>query len=263
MAIGDLATALLGVFILAVSVSLAVAGLVLAQRRIPLELRQSHNVAIGVVYGALQITFGVIVGFSAFLVLDKYTTAQNTVTSEAADLVEIHRLAQQLPEDNRDHVQQLARSYTQVVVEEEWPMMRGGEVSPHADELVSELARSIEDFEPSTDSERAVYAQGLERVHDLTEDRELRLLNVREGLPPILWVVLIVLGATIVVFTFFLGMSNARLHRGAVAALTVGLTFVILTIVVLDHPFGDVFRVGPEAFERAQNTIEGDRGGGT
>ena len=142
-------------------------------------------------------------------------------------------------------------------------MMSGGEVSPHADELVSELASSIEDFEPSTDSERAVYAQGLERVHDLTEDRELRLLNVREGLPPILWVVLIVLGATIVVFTFFLGMSNARLHRGAVAALTVGLTFVILTIVVLDHPFGDVFRVGPEAFERAQNTMEGPRGGGT
>jgi hypothetical protein len=198
-------------------------------------------------------------------VLEKYTTAQNTVTSEAADLVEIYRLAQQLPEDNRDHVQQLAKSYTQVVVEEEWPKMRGGEASPHADELVSELARSIEDFEPSTDSERAVYAQGLERVHDLTEDRELRLLNVREGLPPILWVVLIGLAATIVGFTCFLGMSNARLHRWAVVTLTAGLTFVILTIVVLDHPYGGVFRVGPEAFERAQNTMamEGHRGGGT
>jgi hypothetical protein len=47
--------------------------------------------------------------------------------------------------------------------------------------------------------------------------------------------------------------------------LTAGLTFVILTIVVLDHPFGGVFRVGPEAFERAQNTMamEGHRGGGT
>ena len=125
-----MATALLAVFILAVSVSLAVAGLVLAQRRIPLELRQSHNVAIGVVYGALQITFGVIVGFSAFLVLDKYTSAQNTVTSEAANIVEIHRLAQQLPEEHRDHVQELARSYTQVVVEEEWPMDEGRRGEP-------------------------------------------------------------------------------------------------------------------------------------
>src|ERR687889_1740542 len=129
-----MATALLAIFILAVSVSLAVAGLVLAQRRIPLELRQSHNVAIGVVYGALQITFGVIVGFSAFLVLDKYTTAQNTVTSEAANIVEIHRLAQQLPETHRDHVQELAESYTRVVVQEEWPMMSGGEGGPHPKE---------------------------------------------------------------------------------------------------------------------------------
>jgi hypothetical protein len=111
------------------------------QRRVPLELRQSHNVAIGVVYGALQITFGVIVGFSAFLVLDKYTTAQNTVTSEAADVVEIHRLAEQLPETHRDYIQELAESYTRVVVQEEWPMMGGGQTSSSADELVNELGR--------------------------------------------------------------------------------------------------------------------------
>ena len=90
-----LTTIFLGGIVLVLAVLLALAGLILVQRRVALELRQSHNVAIGVVYGALQITFGVIVGFSAFLVLDKYTTAQNTVTSEAADVIEIHRLAEQ------------------------------------------------------------------------------------------------------------------------------------------------------------------------
>ena len=255
-----LTTAFLGGSILLLAVLLALAGLILVHRQVPLELRQSDNVAIGVVYGALQITFGVIVGFSAFLVLDKYTTAQNTVTSEAAAIVEIYRLAQQLPEEHRDHVQELAKSYARVVVEEEWPMMGGSQTSSRADERVSELGRGIEAFEPSTDSERAVYAQGMERVHDLSEDRELRLLNVREGLPLILWVVLIVLAATIIVSTYFLGMESARLHKCAVAILTAGLTFVILTIVVLDHPFGGDFRVGPDAFERAQNTMEGTSG---
>ena len=243
--------------VLLLAALLALTGLVLVQRLVPLELRQSHNVAISVVYGAMNVTFGVIVGFSAFLVLNEYTTAQNTVTNEAGDIVAIHRLAEQFPATQQARIQELAKSYAQVVVEEEWPMMIGGETSPHADELVSELARSIEDFEPSTDSERAVYAQGLERVNDLTQDRELRLLNVREGLPPILWVVLIVLAAAIVVFTYFLGMSNARLHRWAVGTLTVGLTFVIFTIIVLDNPFGGGFRVGPDAFERAQKTMEG------
>ena len=215
------------------------------------------------VYGALQITFGVIVGFSAFLVLDKYTTAQNTVTSEAADVVEIHRFAEQLPETDRDYVQELAKSYTRVVVQEEWPMMGSGQSNSHADELVNELGRGIEDFEPGTDAERAVYAQGLERMQTLTEDRELRLLNVREGLPPILWIILIVLATTIVVFTYFLGMGRARIHWWAVGTLTSGLTFVILTIVVLDHPFGGEFRVGPDAFKRAQNIMEATGGQGT
>jgi cytochrome c biogenesis factor len=255
-----LTTAFLGMGILLIAVLLALAGLILLHRQVPLELRRSHNVAIGIVYGTLQIMFGVIVGFSAFLVLDKYTTAQNTVTSEASDIVEIYRLAGQFPDTQQDRIEEVTKSYAQVVVEEEWPMMRGGEASPHADELVSELGRSIEDFEPSTDSERAVYSQGLERVHNLTEDRELRLLNVREGIPPILWVVLVVLAATIVIFTYFLGMESARLHQWAVAVLTAGLTLVIFTIVVLDHPFGEGFRVGPDAFERAQNTMEGTSG---
>lgn len=258
-----LTTIFLGGVVLVLAVLLALAGLILVQRRVALELRQSHNVAIGVVYGALQITFGVIVGFSAFLVLDKSTTAQNTVTSEAADVIEIHRLAEQLPETHRDYIQELAESYTRVVVQEEWPMMGSGQSNSHVDELVNELGRGIEGFEPTTDAERAVYAQGLERMQTLTQDRELRLLNVREGLPPILWVVLIVLAATIVVFTYFLGMGSARIHRWAVGTLTAGLTFVILTIVVLDHPFGGEFRVGPDAFERAQNTMEATGGQGT
>lgn len=254
-----LTTVLLGGVVLLLAVLLALVGLILVQRQVPLELRQSHNVAIGIVYGAINVTFGVIVGFSAFLVLDKYTTAQNIVASEAGDIVEIHRLAEQFPETYRDQVQDLAESYAQVVIDEEWPMMRGGQTSTRADELLNELGIAIGSFEPGTDSERAVYAQGLERVHDLTEDREHRLLSVREGLPPILWVVLVVLAATIVGFTYLLGMGNARLHRWAVAALTASLTFVIFTVVVLDHPFGGGFRVGPDAFERAQSAMEGDR----
>jgi hypothetical protein len=244
-------------------VSIAVAGLLLAQRLVPLEFRKAHNDTISVLYGTLHVMFGVIIGFTAFLVLDKYTTAQTTAASEASDIVEIYRLAESLPQTQRDQIQELAKSYTQDVVDEEWPLMSNGQSSSRAEELVAELGKSIQDFEPSTDSERAVYAQELSRVHDLTQDREVRLLKVYTGLPPILWVVLGVLGILIIFFTYFLGMENARLHRWAVGALTVGIAFVLFTIVVLDHPFGGGFRVGPEAFERALTTMEGTSEQGT
>lgn len=78
-------------------------------------------------------------------------------------------------------------SYARVVVDEEWPLMKGGQTSTRAGTLADDLRRSIEDFEPGTTTEQAVYAQELERVHDLDQAREIRLLNVSEGLPPVLW----------------------------------------------------------------------------
>jgi hypothetical protein len=224
---------------------------------VPFELRKAHNDTIGIIYGTLHVTFGVIIGFTAFLVLDKYNTAQNTAASEAGDIVEIYRLAEAFPQTERDQIQQLAKSYAQDVVDEEWALMNNGQSSSRVEAIVDELGRSLQDFAPSTDSERAVYAQELSRVHDLTQDRNLRLLKVYTGLPPVLWVVLGILATAIMVFTYFLGMEDARLHRWAVGILAASLTIIILTIIILDHPFGAGFRVGPGAFERALNTMEG------
>jgi hypothetical protein len=243
--------------ILVLVVALAVAGLLLAQRRLPLELRKSHNDAISVIYGTLQVMFGVLIGFTAFLVVQKYITAQNAATSGAGDMVEIYRLADAFPQTQRDRIQELAKSYAQDVVDEEWPLMRNGQSSPRAEELFDELGRSIQDVEPTTDSEREVYAQELSRLHDLNQNRDLRLLAVYTGLPLVLWIVLGVLAVLIILFTYFLGMENAMLHRWAVGALTVGIAFVICAIVLLDHPFGGGYRIGPDAYERALSKMEG------
>jgi Protein of unknown function (DUF4239) len=101
-------------------VTLAVAGLLLAQRLVPLSIRESHNAAIGIIYAALY----VMVGFSAYIVLNKYNTSQNTVKSEASNVEELFWLAKQFPESEQNHVQELAVSYARVVVDEEWPLMK-------------------------------------------------------------------------------------------------------------------------------------------
>lgn len=49
-----------GLLILSLSVLLAVGGLVLVQRLVPLPLRESHNTAIDIIYAALYVMFGVV-----------------------------------------------------------------------------------------------------------------------------------------------------------------------------------------------------------
>jgi Protein of unknown function (DUF4239) len=244
--------------VLSLAMLFAVAGLIFAQHRVPLELRQAHNVPLGLIYGAFYVTFGVIVGFSAYLVLNKYTTSQTTVVNEASAVRALYYLAGQFPESQRDQVQELLTSYARVVVDEEWPLMGEGRPSPRAAALDQRITESIDGFQPSTSAEQALYSQALLRDYDLNQNRNIRLLYAREGLPPILWFVLGVLAVIIVLFTYFVGMESARLHVLAVAVLTAGFGFTMFTIISLDQPFEGDLRVNPEAFELVLNEIEGD-----
>ncbi len=201
-----LSTVLLGMLILSLAILLAVSGLIFAQRRIPLRLRQAHNVPISIIYGALYVTFGVTVGFSAYLVLNKYTTSETTVANEAGDVRALHYLAGQFPEPQRKQIQDLATSYARAVVDEEWPLMAEGQPSPRAAALNQQITTSVDSFQPSTSAEQALFSQALQRANELNQNRSVRLLYAREGLPPILWFVLGVLAISMILFSYVLGM---------------------------------------------------------
>lgn len=126
-----------------------------------------------------------------------------------------------------------------------------------AGELADELRESIQDFEPGTESEQALRSEGLTQLDDLDEYRALRLLEVREGLPRIVWVVLIVGGVITVAFTFLFGMETPWLHMLAVAALTVIVSLILYTVATLEYPFDGSLRVQPDAFELVLREIEG------
>ncbi len=88
----------------------------------------------------------------------------------------------------------------------------------------------------------------------------MRLLEVREGIPSILWVVLILGGATTVCFTYLLGVRTEWLHVFMIAAYTLVLALILFTTSALDYPFAGVALVGPDAFEAALSRM-GSSGG--
>jgi len=242
-------TALLGALTVAVATALAVAGLLLTRRLVPLAVLESHNVATGIVYAALYVVYGVALGFSLLLVREQFEASRRTVEGEAVALERIHRLAEPFPESGRGRVRDLAAAYARTVAEEEWGAMGRGQASPEAARLADELGRAVRALEPTGDAQAALYAESLARLDDLRENRALRLLEVREGLPGIIRVVLVAGGAITVAFTYLFGMRDPRLHALAVGALTVVLSLVLFTIGVLEYPFGGSVRIPPESFE--------------
>ena len=106
-----LITSFYGLLVVLASVAVAVAGLLLTQRLIPLPVREQHNDTTGIIYAALYVMFGVSVGFSLFSVWQQYNAARQIVQSEAVAVEQVYRLAERLPEPERSQVQELAVAY--------------------------------------------------------------------------------------------------------------------------------------------------------
>jgi hypothetical protein len=240
-----------------VPVLVAVAGLLLVQRLVPPERRERHNDVAGFIYAVLGVAYAVLLAFMLIAVWQDYETAQTNVESEAHELAGVYFLASQLPEPQRTRIQDLARRYARVVVEEEWPMMERGQTSPRADSLLRQLRLKLLEFDPRTRGEQVLYERGLTQLHDAADARRSRLLEVREGIPNLLWVVLVVGGVITVSFTYLFGLKSNRMHALTVAALTLLICAILFTIGEFNNPFSGVVEIRPEVFREMLGSFGG------
>ena len=218
---------------------------------------RGHNNVAGFIYAVLGVSYAVLLAFVVIAVWQDYKTAQSNVESEANELAGVYFLASQLPEPEGTRVQDLARTYARVVVEEEWPMMERGETSPRADSLLRQLRLKLLEFDPRTRGEQVLYERGLTYLHDALDARRSRLLEVREGIPNLLWVVLVLGGVITVSFTYLFGLKSNVAHALMVAALTLLICAILFTIGEFDYPFSGVVEIRPEAFREVLGSFGG------
>ncbi|HET7271884.1 MAG TPA: hypothetical protein VFI90_12440 [Rubrobacter sp.] len=252
-----LTTMFYGLLIVVASAVTAVAGLMVVRRLIPFPLRERNNTPTGTIYAAVYVMFGVSVGFALYLTWQQYNTARETAKSEAVAVEQVYRLAGKFSEPEGSRVRGLAVSYARGVLEEEWPAMKQGQQSERAEALLDELSRSVQDYQPHTNAQSGLFDESLAVLEDLEADRELRLLAVNEGIPYIVWVVLISGGVLMVTFTYLFGIEPDWMHTVAVAGLAILVSLVLHVIGVLDYPFNGGVQVQPDAFEQVLREIGG------
>jgi hypothetical protein len=241
---------LTGLLIVAVATVVAVGGLVLVQRLYSTERRKQHNDVAGFIYAVLGVSYAVLLGLMLIAVWEQWNAAQDVASDEANELAGIFWFAHALPQPQGRHIQELARSYAEVVVEEEWPLMEQGRSSPKAWDTLDELRGTILGLDPPTGAQLVRYNQVLEQLHALGDARRERLLAASEGLATILWVVLIGGGVITIAFTYLFGLDNTVVHTLMVAALAMILSLSLFTVAALDYPFKGDVRIHPAAFEQ-------------
>jgi hypothetical protein len=243
----------------------AVIGLMLVQRLVPATIREQHNEVAGFIYAALGVIYAVLLALVVIAVWEEFGRARVTVESEANALAEVFWLAHELPEPERHELQELARSYAEEVVNEEWPLMEQGRAplmehttraTPRGWVLIDDIRATLQGYEPRTEAEQELYAEGLDQVQRLADARRTRLVAAEESIPTVLWVVLVVGGIVVVGFTYLFGLQSTWAHALMVASLAGVIALVLFTIGVMDHPFSGGARIGTGAFELILNRFE-------
>jgi hypothetical protein len=240
-------------------VSLALAGLLLVRRLVPLPIRESSNPVSGIIYGATYVLYGITLAFSLYLANQDASEARQTVEKEAGSLEGIFEIAQQLPQPERDRIQELTESYARVVVEEEWPLMGRGaksQESSQAEAHIDELQKSIVQYVPDTSAEQELYSQGITLAFDMEDEREVRLLHSRQDSHTLLWYVLVAGGVITILHSLFFGSQVVWLQGLSIAALTTVVVLILSATYQLQAPFAGSVRVEPEAFEEVLNDIQ-------
>ena len=122
--------------------------------------------------------------------------------------------------------------------------------------IIDDIRQDIQGFEPRTKAEEQLYAEGLDQVDTLSDARRMRLVAAEEGVPDVLWAVLIFGGIAAISFTYLFGLENTWVHTLMVVTLAAVIGLVLFTVGALEYPFSGGARIGTGAFDLVLERFE-------
>jgi hypothetical protein len=245
-----------GLIILWVSM-LAVLATWVVRRAIPVDIRRSHHEVGSSVFLQLGVIFAVVLAFVFNEVWSEHTVAAQAVNQECSSLHAVAMLATALPKELSRPLTRAIVVYIQTVVDDEWPVMAQRKRSEKASSNLVALWRVAADLQPSRPQDAAIQSQIMSSLAVAHQQRETRLFQMTEGLPPVLWALLIAFSIMLVGFVVFSGLEIGISQMIITAMCTAGIAFLLIVIELLDFPFEGPLRIQPTDFQETLARITG------
>jgi magnesium-transporting ATPase (P-type) len=229
--------------------------LTVLNRAWPCDKRSVHNDLIGWQLGILGTTYAVILGFMLYTVWTNFGEANLNVDLEANALRNVYRLAEGLPQSQREKLEQECRTYAEAVVDQDWPEMARSQIPEESHEINRDMWQTLMSVKTATPSELTAEDHAISELSSLTEHRRTRLLQSSYHLPAIFWCVLLIGGLVTILSAMLFGTANKTLHAVQVFCFTLLITLVLLAIADVNLPFRGWVHVSKYAFVRAQRNM--------
>ncbi len=222
--------------------------------------RKEANDFTGAVVAVIGTTYAVILAFMLSGVWNMFQGAQANEELEANALTNMWRIAGQLEAPTSTDVRALCLKYAHDAVDLEWPALAADKPVPlQTSQTVDQLWRVAGQSQSHPGNDSIAVYQLVEELRMLTEYRRTRMMQAREGLPGILWAVLIAGGIITVAASCFFGVPSFRFHVLQVVVLTFLIALVLVAIADIDRPYQGVVSVEPEGFSFSLDTFNAIR----
>jgi hypothetical protein len=252
-------TVWLGVGIIVLTVGLALLGLIVVRRQVPLKtLKENQDVA-GFVIAVVGVIYAVLLAFVVVIVWEDFGSADTTANNEAAAVGDLYRDAVGIGGAQGSHLKTAVQVYAMSVVDSEWPHMAvhqsgSGDTEYALNAVWSDINHLSE---PANATGGDFVQEAIRDASTATEERRSRILESNSQIPGTLWAVLIVGAIVTIAFTYLFGVDTLWHHALMVAALATLIALSLLVILTLNLPYTGDVAVKPEAMHNAIDSFNG------
>ncbi len=210
------------------------------------------------VFLQLGVLFAVLLAFVFSEAYSEYGEAQQAIDLECAGLHAAGMIESTLPVPEARALLALEATYIEDVIRSDWREMRTHRRgSRKAVAALTALMQQAARLPVATAGDGSVKAQLLTLLSTAHAEREVRLFQAGNGLPSILWIVLILFGVVLMVFVTFSGVENYGWLTlfGVTFALCV--SAILALVGLLNYPFEGAIALTPADFADRLADLQG------
>jgi hypothetical protein len=245
----EVPTALVAVVLIVGLPALAIIAKVFIKRHVKSLTTDTHNEVAGFLVAIVGVVYAVVVGFTIVSLYEASVTANDDVSTEAADLLQLHEGNFVLGPSTSARIDADVISYAKAVVRN-WESISEGNPNPQVQSSLDDIYTTLGSYVPHTVAQMQFLDQSITDVDALSQARNARLLESREAgsLPLVLWIGILLASVVTLAFALLFSLDNVRVAYAMVAGVAVVLAVNIFVLVELTYPFLGSVAVGPEKF---------------
>ncbi len=218
--------------------------------------RAENNESAGQVFTVVGGLHAVLVAFVLIGLFDSVGMARDNASQEANSIVGVTWASDSLPEPQRTEITNLASSYTNQVINQEWPKLVAGDPVDGSAWATLQQMKTVIASAPTTygwqTDQKNTAANDLWTAYT---DRQTRVDEDSQGVGTVIWFALAIGSILSIGLPMLFGGPKAHAHVFIIAALAGTLALLLFAIYQLQNPFAGGAAVGPDAFRDALDRL--------